>query len=77
MAVARYFSPPMNAKGFFANPRTSLAGCCMIAAAILTVLAALLDGDPSTMPDWAIAGTTIVSGVGLLFASDAKPQPPS
>jgi hypothetical protein len=37
-----------------------------------SILTALFDGDPQTMPDYATAVAAIFAGVGLIMAKDAK-----
>lgn len=51
--------------------KTTLCGLLGIAAAGITLVAQpILDGDPTTNPQWAVFGTTIAAAVGLLFARD-------
>jgi hypothetical protein len=51
--------------------KTTLCGLLGIVAAGITLVAQpMLDGDPSTAPQWTLFGTTIAAGVGLLFARD-------
>jgi hypothetical protein len=57
------------------NTKTTIAGIITILAAILTVVAVVLQGGT---PDWQHAGATIIAalglvagGVGLIKASDA------
>jgi len=51
--------------------KTTLCGLLGIVAAGITLVAQpILDGDPSTVPQWAAFGTTIAAAVGLLFARD-------
>ena len=51
--------------------KTTLCGLLGIVAAGITMIAQpILDGDPSTVPQWAAFGTTIAAAVGLLFARD-------
>jgi len=50
--------------------RTTVLGIVTILGAVAGVLKALLDGDPSTMPDFASAFAAIAAGVGLIAARD-------
>ena len=51
--------------------KTTLCGVLGIVAAGITLIAQpILDGDPSTVPQWTVFGTSIAAAVGLLFARD-------
>ena len=50
--------------------KTTIAAILAAVIAILSVVVAIVDGDPSTVPNWAAAGTAIAAAVGLLFARD-------
>jgi CheY-like chemotaxis protein len=54
------------------NWKTSGAGIAQILIGLGAVLDKYLDGNPTTMPDWAIAGALIAGGIGHLFAADAS-----
>ena len=51
--------------------KTTLCGILGVVAAGITMVAQpILDGDPSTLPQWGVFGTTVAAAVGLLFARD-------
>ena len=52
--------------------RTTVLGITTILTTIAGVVTALIDNDPLTNPDLTVAVAAIVSGIGLLFAKDAK-----
>lgn len=52
--------------------RTTILGIIAIVAAGLGVAKAIIDGDPTTSPDYAALGAAIAAGVGLIVAKDAK-----
>ena len=53
--------------------RTTTCGVlAIVAAAINSVAIPLLDGIPSTQPDWTTFGAVLLAGIGLLFARDNK-----
>jgi Trk-type K+ transport system membrane component len=54
------------------NRNTTVAGIGSILVAVGSVLTALFDGDPLTLPDYATAVAAILAGVGLVLAKDAK-----
>jgi hypothetical protein len=56
------------------NRNTTVLGIAAILAAASGILTAMFDGDVSTVPDWTTAGAAILSGVGLIFARDAKKE---
>ena len=53
------------------NRNTTIAGIGSILVALGSLLTALFDGDPQTLPDYATAVAAIVAGVGLILAKDA------
>lgn len=52
--------------------RTTVLGITTVLAALAGILQAVLDNDPATNPDMTVAMAAILSGVGLIFARDAK-----
>lgn len=52
--------------------RTTFAGVAAAAIAVLAVVQAYFDNDPSTVPQWEIAIGAVIAGVGLIFARDNK-----
>jgi hypothetical protein len=51
--------------------KTTLCGLLSLVTAGITMIAQpLLDGDPTTNPQWAAFGTAVAAAVGLLFARD-------
>ena len=54
------------------NWKTTALGISTILAAIASVIQAVLDNDHSTNPDITVAVAAIMSGLGLIFAKDAK-----
>jgi len=58
----------MNTKSW----RTTTLGITTILMAIAGAVQALLDNDPATNPDMAVAVAAVLSGFGLIFARDAK-----
>lgn len=51
--------------------KTTLCGILgVIAAAITLVVQPLLDGDPSTVPQWGAFVTAATAALGLVFARD-------
>lgn len=54
------------------NRNTTVAGIGSILVAVGSLLTALFDGDPATLPDYATAVAAILAGVGLIMAKDAK-----
>lgn len=61
----------MNWKAFLMSRKTTITGICLIAGTVMTTVALLLDGDPTTNPDWVAVGGAIVAGVGFIFTRDA------
>lgn len=54
------------------NRNTTVLGIAAILTAIGGIMTAMFDGDATTVPDWSTAAAAIISGVGLIFARDAK-----
>lgn len=52
--------------------RTTTLGITTVIMAIAGAIQALLDNDPATNPDIAVAVAAVLSGLGLVFARDAK-----
>lgn len=52
--------------------RTTTLGITTVIMAIAGAIQALLDNDPATNPDLPVAVAAILSGLGLIFARDAK-----
>lgn len=52
--------------------RTTVLGIVTILTAVAGVVQALVDNDPTTNPDMTVAVAAVVSGIGLIFAKDAK-----
>lgn len=52
--------------------RTTALGITTIVTAVAGLVQAFLDNDPTTNPDMTVAIAAIVSGIGLIFARDAK-----
>lgn len=52
--------------------RTTTLGITTIVASVAGILQAVLDNDPATNPDMTVAVAAILSGIGLIFARDAK-----
>ena len=50
--------------------QTSLTGLCLIVLAVFNAIKTIVDGNPTTNPDWNIAIAEIVTGIGLIFARD-------
>lgn len=50
--------------------KTTVAGVAGVIAAIATAIQAQFDGDPATIPDWALVGGLLATGIGLLLARD-------
>jgi hypothetical protein len=55
-----------------ASWRTSLFGASGLVIVLANTIARLLDGDPTTNPDWAAVAAAISACIGLLFARDHK-----
>lgn len=54
------------------NRNTTIAGIGSILVAVGSILTALFDGKPETLPDYGTAVAAILAGVGLILAKDAK-----
>lgn len=52
--------------------RTTVLGITTILTAVVGVVQSLVDNDPATNPDLTVAVAAVVSGIGLIFAKDAK-----
>jgi hypothetical protein len=52
--------------------KTTGAGIAAILVAAGSVLTALTDNDPMTVPDWGALSAAVIAGVGLVFAKDNK-----
>lgn len=50
--------------------KTTAAGIGAILVAVGALLKAFFDGDPTTVPDFAVAGAAALSGIGLIFGRD-------
>jgi len=50
--------------------KTTLFGAGGIATVLFSAVAALLDGDPATNPDWNLVLGAVLPAIGLLFARD-------
>ena len=50
--------------------KTTVAGIAAIIAAISTAVAAQLDDDPNTVPNWGLVIPAIAAGAGLVAARD-------
>ena len=52
--------------------KTTGAGIAAIIVAVGSVLTALTDNDPMTVPDWGALAAAVIAGIGLIFAKDNK-----
>ena len=52
--------------------KTTGAGIAAILVAVGSVLTALTDNDPLTVPDWGSLSAAVIAGIGLIFAKDNK-----
>lgn len=50
--------------------KTTFTGILAIIAAIATALTAQFDNDPLTTPDWTLVASSVMAGLGLIFARD-------
>ena len=50
--------------------KTTVAGVAAIISTIGLALKAIFDGDPSTVVNWNVFVTSLVSGIGLIMARD-------
>lgn len=55
-----------------ASWKTTVLGVIAVLTAVLTCAKALLDNDPTTIPDWGALAAAVSAGVGLIFARDNK-----
>lgn len=51
---------------------TTVLGIAAILTAVGSLLSAMFDADPATIPDWGTTAAAVIAGVGLIFAKDAK-----
>ena len=63
-------------KTIFANPKTSIAGITMILTGAVHLIFAA-KAHALTEADCTTTLISIVTGIGLIAAGDAKPQPPT
>jgi len=56
--------------------KTTLAGLGVLFSALGAALQAQFDGDPATVPDWAVVVTALFAAVGLLLARDNDMKSP-
>lgn len=52
--------------------RTSLAGALSALGILLPAIAAAIDGNPATDPNWGMVIPAVIGSIGLLFARDNK-----
>ena len=50
--------------------KTTLAGLSAIIVAVLSAINLLIDGNPSTNPDWGVTVSAVIAGIGLIFGKD-------
>ncbi len=50
--------------------KTTTAALSALAIAAVSAIKAVLDGDPTTNPDWPLIFTAAASAIGLMFARD-------
>lgn len=62
----------MNSSATVTSWRTTTLGITTVIMAIAGCIQALVDGDPATNPDIAVAVAAVLSGLGLVFAKDAR-----
>lgn len=53
------------------STKTTMAAVLLAASGLLTAVAAYLDGDPATTPNWSLVLTQLVAAGGLFFARDS------
>ena len=51
---------------------TTVLGIAAILTAVGSLLTAMFDSDPATLPDWGATAAAVIAGIGLIFAKDAK-----
>lgn len=56
------------------NWKTTTTGILAIVLAICAAAKNELDGDPATVADWSLVATSVLAGIGLVLAKDAKPS---
>ena len=54
------------------NWKTTVFGAATIIAAIASAIKAAVDGDPTTLPDWAMVVAAVITGIGLIAAKDSN-----
>lgn len=52
------------------SPKTTILGLIAILSAVLNAAQALLDGSPTTNPNWELVASSVSAGFGLIFARD-------
>lgn len=50
--------------------KTTTAGICTIVSVVAGIIKAIVDGDPTTNPDWGVAIAAVTTAFGLIFARD-------
>lgn len=50
--------------------KTTAAGLLVSISTITAAVAAMLDSDPGTVPDWDLVAVAVVGAVGLIMARD-------
>ena len=50
--------------------KTTVLGIMSILTAVFVALTAMLDADPSTVPDWSIVVAAGTAGIGMILARD-------
>ncbi len=50
----------------------TILGILTILGALVPVAKALLDGDPTTNPDWGVTAAAISAGIGMILAKGAQ-----
>ena len=51
---------------------TTVLGVAAILTAVGSLLTAMFDSDPATLPDWGSTAAAVIAGIGLIFAKDAE-----
>lgn len=52
--------------------KTTSTAIIALVIAVLSSVSAMIDVDPTTNPDWATVGSSVVLAIGLIFARDSK-----
>lgn len=52
------------------SPKTTVLGILTAITAVSAAVKAMMDGDPTTNPDWPTVIASITTGLGLVFARD-------